>query len=79
MHMTYNMPECCKYEMDGTHKKRFGKGQCNSTAPDKKTASAYAQLSTKIAKLKKVSKKLKKSTNKCKHRYDSDSNDSDSS
>ena len=42
--------------------KGFKKGQHNSTALDMKGASAYAQLSTKIAKLKKVSRKLRMSS-----------------
>ena len=45
------MSKCCKYEKDSTCKKGFRKGQCNSTAPEKKTTSAYVQLSVKIAKL----------------------------
>jgi cell division protein FtsB len=47
--------------------------------PDKKTASAFVQLSAKITKLKKANKKLKKSSRKRKHEYDSDSSDSDTS
>lgn len=49
-----------QYEMDGTNEKGLQKVQCNSTAPEKKTTSAYVQLSVKIAKLKKVSKSVRK-------------------
>jgi cell division protein FtsB len=45
----------------------------------KKTASAFAQLLAKVAKLEKANKKLKKSSRKCKHDYGSDSDDSYSS
>ena len=48
-------------------------------ALDKNTASAFAQLSAKVERLKKANKKLKKSSKKQKHEYDSDSSDSDSS
>jgi len=47
----HNMSDCCKYEKDGKLKQSFGKGQCGSTASDKKTASAFAQLSAKVAKV----------------------------
>jgi hypothetical protein len=67
MHATHNTSDCRKYEKDGTCKKGFGRGQRNSGVPDKKTASAYAQLSAKIAKLEKVSKRLKKGSKKHKH------------
>ena len=56
--------------------KGFIKGQHHHTAPDKKAAQAYAQLSVKVPKLKKANKKLKKSTRKHKREYDSGSNDS---
>ena len=78
-HATHNMSDCCKYDKDGKLKKGFGKGQHGSTALDKKTASAFAQLSAKVEKLEKANKKLKKSSKKCKQEYDSDSSDSDSS
>ncbi len=74
--------DCRKYEKDGKPKKGFGKGQYGSTALDQKTASAFAQLSAKVAKVAKIekaNKKLQKSSNKCKHEYDSDISDSDSS
>jgi hypothetical protein len=79
VHVTHNMSNCCKYEKDGACKKGLRRGQCNSTASNKKTISTYAQPFMKIVKIKKVSKKLKKSTKKCKHEYDSESNDSNSS
>jgi hypothetical protein len=78
-HAMHNMPDCCKYDKDGKLKKGFGKGQHGSTAHDKKNSSAFAQLSAKVERLKKANKKLKKSSKKCKHEYDSDSSDSDSS
>jgi len=78
-HATHNTSNCRKYEKDGSHKKVFGRGQCKSTAPNKKTANANAQLPAKIAKLKKVSKQFEKSSKKHKHDYDSNSNDSYSS
>ena len=78
IHLTHNT-DFCRYEKDGTHKRGVGKGQHNITAPDKKTASAYAQHSMKIVMLEKFSKKLKKSSKKCKCEYESDSDDSDSS
>ena len=83
MHTT---SDCHQYEKNGKLEKGFGKGQHSSMTPDKKTASAFMQLSTKIAKLekvnkklKKVNKKLKKSSKKHKHEYDNDSSESDSS
>ena len=48
-------------------------------ASDKKTASTFAQLLAKIAKLEKANEKLKKSSCKHKRSYSSNSNDSDSS
>ena len=78
-HATHNTSDCCKYKKDGTLKKGFGKGQRGSTTPNKKTASAFAQLSAKIVKLEKVNEKLKKSSCKRKQSYSSDSDDSDSS
>ena len=78
-HAMHNTSDCCKYDKDGKLKKGFGKGQHGSTALDKKTASAFAQLSAKVEKVDKANKKLKKSPKKCKHEYDSDSSDSDSS
>ena len=78
-HATHNMANCCKYDKDGKLKKGFGKGQHGSTALDKKTASAFAQLSAKVERLKKANKKLKKSSKKCKGEFDSDRSDSDSS
>jgi hypothetical protein len=79
MHVIHNALDCCKYEKDGKIKKGFGKGQHGSTASNKKTASAFAQLLAKIAKLEKANEKLKKSLQKRKHDYGSDSDDSDSS
>ena len=67
------------YDKDGKLKKGFGKGQHGSTALDKKTASAFAQLSAKVERLEKANKKLKKGSKKGKLEYDSDSSDSDSS
>ena len=78
-HATHNTSDCCKYDKDGKLKKGFSKGQHGSTALDKKTASAFAQLSAKVEKLEKANKKLKKSSKKHKREYDSDSSDSDSS
>ena len=78
-HATHNTSYCHKYDKGGKLKKGFGKGQHGSTALDKKTASAFAQLSAKVEKLKKANKKLKKSSKKHKHEYDSDTSDSDSS
>ena len=75
----HNTSDCRKYEMVGKPKKGFGKGQHTSMALDKKTTSAFAQLSANVTKLEKVNKKLKKSSKKHKHEYDSDSSDSDSS
>eukprot|EP00804_Cyclotella_cryptica_P015098 CCRYP_000665-RA/>CCRYP_000665-RA protein AED:0.26 eAED:0.72 QI:0/0/0/1/1/1/3/0/330 len=77
-HATHNTSDCCKYEKDGKLKKGFGKGQHGSTALDKKTASAFAQLSAKLGKLEKANKSLKKSSKKRKRDYDSVSSDSDS-
>eukprot|EP00804_Cyclotella_cryptica_P003933 CCRYP_016103-RA/>CCRYP_016103-RA protein AED:0.41 eAED:0.41 QI:0/-1/0/1/-1/1/1/0/163 len=75
---THNTSDCRKYEKDGKPKKGFGKGKHGSTALDKKTASAFAQLSAKVEKLEKANKRLKKSSKKRKCDYDSDSSDSDS-
>eukprot|EP00804_Cyclotella_cryptica_P008954 CCRYP_012055-RA/>CCRYP_012055-RA protein AED:0.37 eAED:0.37 QI:0/-1/0/1/-1/1/1/0/163 len=75
---THNTSDCRKYEKDGKPKKGFGKGKHGSTALDKKTASAFAQLSAKVEKLEKANKRLKKSSKKRKRDYDSDSSDSDS-
>jgi hypothetical protein len=78
MHTTHNTSNCCKYEKNGTNKKGFSQGQHHSAALDKKTASAYVQLLAKIAKLEKVSIRLKKGSKKCKHDCDSNSDDLDS-
>jgi hypothetical protein len=78
-HATHNTSDCCKYDKDSEIKKRFGKSQRGSTASDKKTDSAFVQLSSKIAKLEKANEKLKKSSRKCKHNYGSDSDDSNPS
>ena len=78
-HATHNTSDCCKYKKDGTIKKGFGKSQHCSTASDKKTVSAFAQLSAKFAKLEKANKKLKRSLRKRKHDYNSDSDVSNSS
>eukprot|EP00804_Cyclotella_cryptica_P012152 CCRYP_009841-RA/>CCRYP_009841-RA protein AED:0.19 eAED:0.61 QI:0/0/0/1/1/1/2/0/435 len=77
-HATHNTSDCRKYEKDGKPKTGFGKGKHGSTALDKKTASAFAQLSAKVEKLEKANKRLKKSSKKRKRDYDSDSSDSDS-
>jgi hypothetical protein len=71
----HNTSDCHKYDKDGKLKKGFGKGQHGKTALDKKTASAFAQLSAKVEKLEKANKKLKikKSSKKRKHEYESDS------
>eukprot|EP00804_Cyclotella_cryptica_P012712 CCRYP_016291-RA/>CCRYP_016291-RA protein AED:0.36 eAED:0.36 QI:0/-1/0/1/-1/1/1/0/158 len=69
---THNMSDCRKYEKDGKPKKGFGKGQHCSTALDKKTASAFTELSAKVEQLEKANKRLKKSSKKRKHEYDSD-------
>ena len=66
-HETHNSLDCHKYDKDGKIKKRFRESQCDSTASDKKTASALAQLLAKVAKLEKANEKLKKSSRKCKH------------
>ena len=78
-HVTHNTSDCCKYDKDGKLKMGFGKGQHGSIAFDKNTANAFAQLSAKVERLERANKKLKKSSKKCKHEYDSDSSDSDSS
>jgi hypothetical protein len=77
-HAAHNTSDCCKYEKDGKITKSFGKDQRGSTASDEKTASAFAQLLVKIAKLKKANDKLKKSSCKCKCSYSSDRFDSNS-
>jgi len=79
VHATHNTLDCHRYDKDGKLKKGFGKGQRGSRASDKRTASAFTQLSAKIAKLKKTNEKLKKSSRKRKRSYSSDSDDSDSS
>ena len=79
VHAAHNMSNCHKYDKDGKLKKGFSKGQHGSTALDKKTASAFAQLSAKVERLEKENTKLKKSSKKCKHEYDSDCSDSNSS
>jgi hypothetical protein len=78
-HATHNTSDCRKYDKDGKLEKGFGKGQHGKTVLDKKTSSAFAQLSEKVEKLKKASKKLKKSSKKRKREYESDRSDSDSS
>ena len=75
----HNTSDCHKYKKDVKLKKGFGKGQHGIMTLDKNTASAFAQLSAKVAKLKKVKKKLKKSSKKHKREYDIDCSDSDSS
>ncbi len=65
----HNISDCCKYDKDGKLKKGFGKGQRGSTALDKKTASAFAQLSAKVERLEKANEKLKKSSYKRKCNY----------
>eukprot|EP00804_Cyclotella_cryptica_P008970 CCRYP_012048-RA/>CCRYP_012048-RA protein AED:0.32 eAED:0.32 QI:0/-1/0/1/-1/1/1/0/106 len=77
-HAMHNTSDCRKYEKDSKLKKRFSKGQHGSTALEKKTASAFAQLSAKVEKLEKANKRLKKSSKKHKLDYDRDSSDSDS-
>eukprot|EP00804_Cyclotella_cryptica_P025161 CCRYP_013008-RA/>CCRYP_013008-RA protein AED:0.42 eAED:0.42 QI:0/-1/0/1/-1/1/1/0/101 len=77
-HVTHNTSDCCKNEKDGKPKKGIRKGQHGSTALDKNTASAFAQLSAKVEKLEKANKRLKKSSKKHERDYDSDSSDSDS-
>ena len=72
------MSDCCN-KNGLTSKKGFGKGSHSSAAMDKKIVNAYSQLSVKIAKLKKASKKLVKVSKKCKHKLKNDSDDSDSS
>ena len=76
VHVTHNISDCCKYNKDGKLKKGFGKSQHCSTASDKKTASAFAQLLAKIAKLQKANEKFKKSL--CKSECDNGSNSDDS-
>jgi hypothetical protein len=78
-HATHNMSDCHKYNKDGKIKKSFGKDQCGSTASDKKTSSAFAQLLVKVAKVEKANEKLKKSLHKHKHNYYRDSDVSNSS
>jgi hypothetical protein len=73
------MLDCCKYNKDGKIKKGFGKGQHGGTALNKKTTSAFMQLSAKITKLEKTNNQLEKSSKKCKCGYDSKTSDSDSS
>ena len=78
-HSTHNMTDCREYEKDGTPKRTFGRNQSHGSSSEKKHAQSYAQLSDKLAKLKKAHKKLKKASS-CKRKcYDSDSDDSDSS
>lgn len=48
---------CRKYELDGSLKKSFGKGNCKNLTMSKKAAHTYAQLSAKEAKLEKAVKK----------------------
>jgi hypothetical protein len=79
MHVNKNTVDCSKYEKDGNMKKGFGKGQRNNTASNKKTGSAFAQLLVKVTQLEKANEKLRKSSKKCKHGYNSDSSDSNSS
>ena len=57
-HVTHNTADCRRYNKDGKLKKGFGNSQRGSTASNKKTASAFAQLSAKVAKLEKVNEKL---------------------
>ena len=81
MQNTHNTGEHKKYNSDGTPKKAFtGKSTQhsppNGSAPYKHII-RYAQLSVKMAKLEKSNKKL--ANKKCKHNYDSNSSDSDSS
>ena len=78
-HATHNTSDCRKYDNGGRLKKGFGKGQHGSTALDKKTASAFAQLSAKVERHEKANTKLKKSSKKRNREHDSDSSDSDSS
>ena len=73
VHATHNTSDCRKYNKDVKLKKSFGKSQCGSIASNKKTTSAFLQLLVKVVKLEKAIKKLKKSSWKCKHDYDSDS------
>jgi hypothetical protein len=65
--------------MTANSRRDSARGQRGSAALDKKTASAFAQLSAKVERLEKANKKLKKSSKKRKREHDSDSSDSDSS
>jgi hypothetical protein len=83
-HTTHNTPDCRKYESNGTPKKYFNgkKSSGTSHGPEKPAGggSSYAQLSAKIDKLEKSNRKMKRAINKKKRkRYNSDSDDSDSS
>ena len=75
----HNTSDCCKYDKDSKLNKGFSKGQHGNTALDKKTTSAFAQLSAKVERLERLNKKLKNSSKKRKREYDSDSSESDSS
>jgi hypothetical protein len=48
MHLTHNMSDCRKYGKDSKIQKGFRKGQCGSTALNKKTASTFAQHKWKV-------------------------------
>ena len=74
--MTHNMNDCRKYEKDGTQKKGF---QGKSLKKDKKHENvSFVQLSERFAKLEKALKKQSKKSSCKKHRYKSDSSDSNS-
>jgi len=73
------MTNCCKYKKDGALKETFGCNQLRGLSFEKKHAQSYAQLSDKLAKLKKSHKKLKKASSYKHKHYDSDSNNLDSS
>jgi hypothetical protein len=81
----HNTGDCRKYAKDGTTNRAFaGKStqqQCNprNRNATRESNNSYAQLSTKIAKLEKSNKKIKRANKKRKRNRDSDSDDSDSS
>ena len=83
-HTTHNTADCQKYESNGTPKKNFKGTKPNGPSRGPETArggSSYAQLSTKIDKLEKSNRKMKRAIDKKKRkrRNSFDSDDSSSS
>ena len=79
----HNTGDCKKYNLDGTLKKGFAgkntQGNLHNGSTLRKQNTSYAQLSGKITKLEKSSRKLKRASKKRNRNYNSKSDDSSAS